>query len=352
MAERRQGAGWCLCALLAVAAIVAGCGTLPMVKKTYRDTGPKGSITRGVVASKVFLNGRPSPVSFNDGDRFRVLAGPFSGTKARLAGYNTLESYGNVHQWGAWTFEELYVNAKLGTLNARNGPCWDDERHEVKPGCKDAWHCTSDLKRDYYGRILWWCDDLAADQVRKGFAHVMSVRGPGKPQLIAAQQEAVKHKRGMWARGVPEFIITSLHSWDEPYAKEKGQAYNRLVSVEDGHSQKWLHQTAYKECDIVCRMEVKEPDKLRDAIAELKADATVQSVAKDYDDAHLLKITRRFAEIGEVYFTADKAHIEPLRSALTKLRDAGKFGTLTKGSCMRYAAFTRRYGSSAAACLH
>ena len=64
-------------------------------------------------ASQVFLNGVPTPVFFNDGDSFRILEGPLKGTKARLAGFNTLESYGPVHQWGGWHAKELYAIAKM-----------------------------------------------------------------------------------------------------------------------------------------------------------------------------------------------------------------------------------------------
>jgi hypothetical protein len=352
MAGLRRCAGTLICALLAVSGLTLGCGSLPMVKKTYLDSGPKGQVASGSVRSKVFLNGVPSPVFFNDGDSFRVLDGKYKDSRARLAGYNTLESYGNVHKWGGWTFEELYVNAKQGTLNARNGPCWDNKTHRPKPGCTKAWHCTSELKKDYYGRYLWSCKDLALDQIRRGFAHVMSVKGPGISVLVAAQKEAIAKKVGMWSRGVPEFIITSIHSFDEPYSKEKGSAYNRLVSTGDGHSQKWLHLTAYPECTIVCRREVQEPDKIRDAFPALRTEAEVASMLKDYDDNQLFKIVRRFAEVGEVYFTSDKAHKAPFKAVFTRYRDTGKFGKLKKGSCMRYAAFTRRYGSSAASCLH
>lgn len=303
-------------------------------------------------ASKVYLNGVPSPVYFNDGDSFRVLAGRYSGTKARLAGYNTLESYGNVHRWGTKTFEELYANAKQGTLNARRGPCWDDAALDWKKGCTGAWHCTSDLKRDGYGRILWWCPDLAYDQVRKGLAHVMSVRGPGKPKLVEAQKLAVAERVGMWSRGVPEYVVTSLHSWDEPYAKEYGSAYNRLVSVADGHSQKWLHHTEYQECDVVCRKAVTDVAAIAKAAADLRGEASVAAIAKIYDDKMLTRIVRRYAEIGEVYFTTDKAHIAPLAAVLVGWRKSGRLGKLVDDSCMRYAGFTRRYGRNAAGCLH
>lgn len=317
--------------------------------------------------SKVFLNGVPSPVYFNDGDSFRVLAGAFSGSKARLAGYNTLESYGPVHSWGAKTYWELYVNAKQGTLNARRGPCWDAQKMRPKPGCTDAWHCESDLKRDTYGRILWWCPDLAYDQIRKGLAHVMSVRGPGKEKLIEAQKLALKEGLGMWARGVPEFILTSTHSFDEPYAKETGTAYNRLVSVADGHSQKWLHRSVYAECEEVCRMEVTEPAAIVAAAEALKKMARASApaltgedksskegelgdfVAK-YDGEALIKIVQRFAEVGEVV-GAEAVHVAAFAKVLAAMRKDGRLGKLRRGSCMIYTSYNRRFGSSAASCL-
>ena len=66
-------------------------------------------------ASKVFINGRATPVYFNDGDSFKPLSGPFKGSQSRLAGFNTLESFGSVHSWGGWTEKEMWVIAKLAT---------------------------------------------------------------------------------------------------------------------------------------------------------------------------------------------------------------------------------------------
>ena len=184
--------------------------------------------------SRVALNGVPTPVYFNDGDSFTVLSGPLQGTKARLTGYNTLESFGPVHKWGQWDPHELYVIAKMATLNARRG----------------AWHCESDLNRDGYGRILWNCPDLAEDQIRKGLAHGMTVSNePSPANYLAAQRAAMAERRGMWAHGIPKYVMTSLHSADEGY---EGQNYNRLISTEDGHTEKWLHGDTYKECQEVC----------------------------------------------------------------------------------------------------
>jgi endonuclease YncB( thermonuclease family) len=39
---------------------------------------------------------------------------------------------------------------------------------------------------------------------------------PAKPMLIEAQADAIKHRRGMWAHGVPQYVLTSLHSINEP----------------------------------------------------------------------------------------------------------------------------------------
>jgi endonuclease YncB( thermonuclease family) len=184
--------------------------------------------------TKVFLNGAPAPVFFNDGDSFSVLGGPLEGTKARLAGFNTLESFGAVHRWGKWDAHELYVVAKMATLNARRG----------------VWHCHSDLRRDGYGRILWTCPDLIVDQIRKGLAHAMTVtKDPSPKEHLEAQRLAQAERRGIWAHGIPEYVLTSTHSNDEGY---EGTTYNRLVSSADGHSEKWIHKDIYKDCDEIC----------------------------------------------------------------------------------------------------
>lgn len=185
-------------------------------------------------ATRVILNGRPTPVYFNDGDSFTVLEGPLNGTKTRLSGFNTLESFGPAHRWGQWQMSELYVVAKEAALNARKG----------------EWHCTSDLKRDGYGRVLMYCPDLIEDDIRKGLAHAYSVDDkPADPHQLALQKLAQAEKRGMWAKGIPKFVLTSVHSADEGAGAE---TYNRLISAEDGHTEKWLHQEIYKDCQEVC----------------------------------------------------------------------------------------------------
>jgi endonuclease YncB( thermonuclease family) len=184
--------------------------------------------------TRVYLNGEVTPVYFNDGDTFKILGGSLTGSSARIAGFNTLESYGPVHQWGEWTAKELYFNAKQATLNARRG----------------VWHCTSDLSKDTYGRILCNCHDLALDQISKGLAHAMSIdEKPANSELIKVQQEAIKKQVGFWAHGAPEYILTSPHSNDESGTEE---SYDRFVSTLDGHSEKSEHGHVYKPCEKVC----------------------------------------------------------------------------------------------------
>ncbi len=192
------------------------------------------SVCQAKPEARVFLNGRPTPVYFNDGDSFTVLEGPIKGTKARLSGFNTLESFGPAHRWGTWDPHELYVIAKQAALNARQG----------------EWHCESDMNKDGYGRILWHCEDLILDDIRKGLAHAMTVTAePASPKQLEMQKLAQGEKRGMWAKGIPPFILTSLHSADEGAGAE---TYNRLISTADGHTEKWKHQDIYQDCQWVC----------------------------------------------------------------------------------------------------
>ena len=291
-------------------------------------------------ASIVFLNGKPTAVFFNDGDSFRVLQGNMTGMKARLAGYNTLESYGPVHQWGPWTEHELFVTAKMATLNARRG----------------VWHCTSDMKTDTYGRTLWWCPDLAADQVKKGLAHVLTVTdAPGEPALITAMNEAKAAKVGIWSKGIPDWIVTSLHSIEEDV--EGHGTYNRMVSTLDGHSSKWQHDEAYKECAKVCDDGGEDGPRIKVAIAALKAEPALAGAwaqERAYTPAELTLIVNDFAR--------GKAFAQRLRKGddagafakvLQRLKDEGKFGrVVTLPTCMTHVPFNRRFGGARAACLN
>lgn len=302
-----------------------------------------GGVARAEPATTVFLNGTPTPVFFNDGDSFRVVGGPMNGMKTRLAGYNTLESYGKAHQWGAWTAQELFVLAKMGTYNARDG----------------VWHCTSDMKTDTYGRTLWECPDLIVDQLEKGLAHVLSVdERPGKPEYIAAMKRAQEAKRGIWSKGIPDFILTSLHSIDERVSEDG--TYNRLVSTQDGHSLKWIHDEKYIECQTVCDDGGESGSRLDKAVDAMKADADLAAIisgsggARPYERDVLLIIASNHARKKPIDSLMKRPeHAAAFRKVLEALTRAGELGGRTPPipTCMIYVDFNRRFGGGRAACL-
>lgn len=184
--------------------------------------------------TKVKFNGTLVEVYFNDGDTFKILTGVLKNTRARLKGFNTLESYGPVHQWGTWKKSELYAMAQLATENARQG----------------KWKCKAASGKDIYGRILVSCPDLARDQVQKGFAHVMSLdNDENRPELIALQQKAIASKVGIWQKGSVDYILTSTHSQSEKELTD--EVYDRFVSVKDGSSLTRNHHTNYKPCETI-----------------------------------------------------------------------------------------------------
>ena len=286
--------------------------------------------------TRVTLNGKSAPVFFNDGDSFRVLAGSLKGSKARLAGFNTLESYGAVHSWGSWTKKELYALAKMGTYNAREG----------------VWVCTSDLSKDTYGRYLWDCPDLVVDQIKKGYAHAMSVTAePAKPAAVAAQHDAVKNKRGIWAHGVPEYVLTSIHSATE--RSDDRPSYNRLVSSVDGHSLKWKHRDTYEECDDVC-WKPSKADRYKRFAQRWSKHAKVSSWIEAYDDEARQKLADALLDQADAEkLWRDPSHKKAGINAFEEMKTAGWVDAAHSDikTCMLYVDFRRRFGASRAVCL-
>jgi endonuclease YncB( thermonuclease family) len=302
--------------------------------------------------TKVFLNGAVTPVYFNDGDSFRIQAGPFKGAQARLSGYNTLESFGPAHKWGSWTTKELYVIAKYATLEARRG----------------VWHCEGDGKKDGYGRLLLFCKDLAASLIERGLAHTYSVdENPGDPDLLAVQREAIKNRRGMWAHGVPRNVVTSLHVKSEGGGKD-GVTSNRLISTSDARTTKWIHNDEYEECQTVCQkvkvLGEKDVDSAYNAIkgdeklAALNLDeATLKAALPAAYEAVARKVpsgTDDWAAFGigvPGALTAEQRQV--LHGAIERAVAAGKLNpsSETEDACMVHVDFRRRFGGERAACL-
>lgn len=287
--------------------------------------------------SRVFLNGEPISVHFSDGDSFRMQQGRWSGRNSRIAGFNTLESFGPAHRWGDWHPYELWINAKQATHNARHG----------------IWHCTTEGETDTYGRVLVECLDLAISQISQGYAHAMNIDDtPARPEYLRAQQAAIRARRGMWAHGVPDFVLTSLHSADEDRSRESH--YNRMVSTRDGHSESMEHNNTYSECEVVCATESRaDADRVRAQARALRADPRLAPLLADTSNVLLIELVDRYArlEILPEYTSAEvRAALEPV---LAEARAAGRLGGLheTPGGCMIYAQFERRYGQDRAVCL-
>ncbi len=184
----------------------------------------------------IHLNGVPTIVRWSDGDSFRFKSGEFDDNGVRLTRFNTLESYGPVHRWGDWTPLELFQIAKRSRYVAS----------------EKEWVCTTDGSRDGYNRVLVDCPDAAEHMVREGHAHAFTMDTAADPKLLKIQREAQKKGVGIWEKGVPGRIITSLHSYAEEYAKERGIAYNRSIEMKSGASVLLEHNEVYDTCQEVC----------------------------------------------------------------------------------------------------
>jgi len=292
---------------------------------------------QGVTFSRAFVNGRAVPVTFNDGDSFRVHSGEYRGSQCRLAGFNTLESFAPAHQWGDWHPYELYINAKMATYNVRRG----------------VWHCTTDGERDTYGRVLMDCPDLATDQIRRGFAHAYQIDdSPSRSYYLRAQHEAIRNRRGMWAHGVPDYVMTSVHSFDEDPSRE--WHYNRLVSTRDAHTESMQHRESYPECTWVCNDEIRvDVPTIRAAARRLREDPEIAPSLSDFFNLHLMEFVSRYRRVGELpeYLTGPVREIVERR--LEREQRQGMLGEThtVQGSCMIHVPFERRYGRNRAACL-
>ena len=153
----------------------------------------------------------------------------------------------------------------------------------------------------------------------------------------------------MWAHGVPEYVLTSLHSIDE--RSNRKYAYNRLVSSRDGHSEKWMHQEKYKECQTVCEQNIKIDDKNLDKLrAQLSANVEAKPVLEGSTDAELNHIIKMWLKTATVAAVIEKRDISVMKEALSALKSDG-YTTSTDGSCVVYVDFKRRFGGDKAKCL-
>jgi micrococcal nuclease len=219
-------------------ALIAACSSAPLNMDVDSDEplnqAPQRAQPKQPQASEVRLKGRIFRVRWGDGDTFSFKTLSGKRKNARLAGFNALESYGPVHRWGQWTPQELYGLAKkAGTVAAAQG-----------------WVCKQLPGGGGYGRLLVSCPELKKALLRQGLAHVFSIDGPGDAPSMSLQHDAQSQGQGFWAKGVPDGLVTSLHSRDE--RPENDTAYDRVVSTKTGHAPTLEHAKSYGTCDEVC----------------------------------------------------------------------------------------------------
>jgi len=192
----------------------------------------------------VELDGVSVEAHWDDGDTFSWTDDSGSKHKARLSGFNTLESYGAVHSWGDWDPNELADVASQATVAAKSSP----------------WKCHRTGSGGGYGRVLVDCPDLKAHLLSTGLAHAFSMDGPAPSPDMALQIDAIGRGVGMWAEGVPTYrddsgemtrggVVTSLHSLDE---RAGDTAYNRVCDVMTGYCPSIEHTVNYQSCEWIC----------------------------------------------------------------------------------------------------
>jgi hypothetical protein len=156
----------------------------------------------------------------------------------------------------------------------------------------------------------------------------------------------------MWAHGVPDYIMTSVHSADEDRSRE--WHYNRMISVRDGHTESMRHQQTYEECSWVCAEEVRvDLDRVRAAARRLREDPQIAPRLTDFFNLHLIEFVSRYRRTGELPEYLEGPARDLVRERLAREQEEGLLGDthVARGSCAIHVPFERRYGSDRAACL-
>ena len=159
----------------------------------------------------------------------------------------------------------------------------------------------------------------------------------------------------MWAHGVPEYVLTSLHSIDEGGGRD-GKTYNRLVSVVDGHSMKWEHTERYEECQDVCWQPTEE-ERLARFTERLKMRAQVSGWIGELSEAEQRALAGAYLK-GDAQLSALSLELSEERKgqALRALEEMSEEGWVEAAqsdvkTCMIYVDFRRRFGAARAVCL-
>jgi endonuclease YncB( thermonuclease family) len=285
----------------------------------------------------VVIDGKQRGIRVVDGDTFKIMNVSGKLDSARIFGINTLESYGPVHSLKGFSNDELLKLAHEATVLATKG----------------TWHCVSKGKKDKYKRLLLQCDDLALAQLEAGLAHVMRV-DTDEPNhaYLKAQQAAQRARKGLWAHGVPDFILTSLHSADE--SEGGGPTYDRLVSTLDGHTLAWLHNKNYRQCETVCH----KPFALRTGDVErlsliLRLDVSLADVLDHKSNEELDRLLILLISMEDRLVSVDDPVALRIAQRIASYVDMGFFdpSVMFASSCMVYVRYDKRFALPRPECL-
>jgi endonuclease YncB( thermonuclease family) len=187
----------------------------------------------GPPVDRILLDGVETAVHWPDGDSLNIESGQYSGSGARIAGYNTLEAYGNVQRWGDWSYEGLAAVRSRSKDLARSR----------------TWECSNTRRSGGFDRILLDCESLRDQMVGQGLAHLFTIHERLPSSAVEAQAAARAQALGMWAHGVPEQVLTSVTSTADGYSR----TFDRYVDPVTGQAERAFHDESYETCAEVCR---------------------------------------------------------------------------------------------------
>lgn len=209
--------------------------TTPVGNSTSSALVPQPVTPIGPPVDRIVLDGREVHVRWADGDSLRIESGPLADEGARLAEFNTLESYQPVQRWGSWTYSQLAEVNSRATALARSQP----------------WECSSTSQSGGFGRILIECPALRDEMLNRGLAHLFTIHTPFDAPILDRQRAAQESARGIWARGVPSGIVTSVSSTADGHDR----TFDRVVDTTTGQADRAFHDHAYETCQEVCHQD-------------------------------------------------------------------------------------------------
>jgi hypothetical protein len=96
------------------------------------------------------------------------------------------------------------------------------------------------------------CPKLAIEIVRAGQGLAYGVKGRPPRLVLDAMHQAQRAKRGVWQKGVPHGVITSLHSMGENTDGKYKTGANRVLDTRTGETLLRKHTDTYHTCQEVC----------------------------------------------------------------------------------------------------